>query len=336
MTASDARLTADLDAAFDSIEARGLLKDVHACLIVKDGQIVLERYVDGEDFAWGRPLGRVAFGPDTLHDLRSVTKSIVGLLYGIALDRGEVPGPDAPLLDAFPDCADLAHDPARARWRVGHALTMTLGTAWSEDAPYTSSANSEIAMEMADDRFRYILDRPILSAPGERWIYNGGATALLGHVIAQGSGRPLDVFARDHLFAPLGIDRFEWTRGRDGAPSAASGLRLAARDLVRIGSLVAQDGLWQGRTIVGRAWLEQSLKPAVPVDAELRYGRHWYLGAQGPIAWVAAMGNGGQRLVIVPRHGLVMALFAGAYDRPDQVRPAAALMRDAILPALAR
>src|SRR5687768_5929643 len=92
----------------------GLLHHLHAVLVGHQGRIVLEHYVRGLDEAWGAPLGEVAFSPDTLHDLRSVTKSIVGLLYGIALDRGRVPPPEAPLFAQFPDHADLAADPARA------------------------------------------------------------------------------------------------------------------------------------------------------------------------------------------------------------------------------
>ena len=152
--------------------------------------------------------------PETLHDLRSVTKSIVGLLYGIALDRGLVPPPDAPLLAQFPEYSDLAADPRRARLTIAHALTMTLGMEWDEQRPYTDPANSEIAMENAPDRNRFILERPFVAAPGERWIYSGGAVALIGDLIAKGTGRTLPDFARQALFAPLGITTFEWAEGQ--------------------------------------------------------------------------------------------------------------------------
>ena len=150
------------------------------CWSWRAGRIVLERYYTGVDESWGRPLGSVTFGPETLHDLRSVTKSIVGLLYGIALDRGLVPPPDAPLLAQFPEYPDLAADPRRAHLTMSARLNMTLGMEWDEQRPYTDPANSEIAMENAPDRNRFILDRPFVAAPGERWIYSGGAVALVG------------------------------------------------------------------------------------------------------------------------------------------------------------
>ena len=103
-------------------------------------------------------MGRVAFNANTLHDLRSVSKSIVGLLYGIALADGKVPAPEAPLFASFPEYADLAADPARNRRTIYNALTMTMGTDWDEiSVPYSDPTNSEIAMDMAPDRYRFVL-----------------------------------------------------------------------------------------------------------------------------------------------------------------------------------
>src|SRR5260221_3221417 len=211
--AEDVGFVPDLADRLDAGIRSGLLGGLHSVLIARDGRLVLERYCEGADEDWGEKLGTVAFGPETLHDLRSVTKSIVGLIYGIALDRGLVPPPDAPLLAQFPEYPDLIADPQRARLTVAHALTMTLGMEWDEERPYTDPANSEIAMEMAPDRYRFILDRPIVAAPGTRWIYSGGAVALLGRLIAKGAGKTLPEFARESLFEPLGIEAFEWAEG---------------------------------------------------------------------------------------------------------------------------
>ncbi len=268
----------DLAERLDAGIRSGLLRDVHAVLVSRAGEIVMERYYSGADENWGTPLGIVMFGPDTLHDLRSVTKSIVGLLYGIALDRGLVPPPEAKLLAQFPQYPDLAADPRRARLTVLHALNMTLGMEWDEARPYSDPNNSEIAMERAADRYRFVLERPFVASPGERWIYSGGAVALLGHLIAKGSGTALPDFAREALLAPLGITEFEWAHGSDGIASAASGLRLRPRDLLRIGQMVLAGGEWNGRRIVSRAWLDTSFTPAIDTDQGVRYGRLWYIG----------------------------------------------------------
>jgi hypothetical protein len=143
--------------------AQGSLPNLHGVVVARHGKLVLERYLEGADECWGRSLGTVTFGPDVQHDLRSVSKSIVGLLYGIALADGLVPAIDRPLVDHFP-YPDLAADPQRRRMTIGHALSMTLGIAWDETLPYSDPRNSEIAMEMARDRYRFVLEQPIVCA----------------------------------------------------------------------------------------------------------------------------------------------------------------------------
>jgi CubicO group peptidase (beta-lactamase class C family) len=302
----------------------GLLRGLHAVLVARAGRLVLERYDAGVDDAWGRPLGEIRFNADTLHDLRSVTKSLVGLLYGIARERGLVAPPEAPLLAQFPEHSDLAADPQRARLTVDHALTMTLGIEWNEQIPYTDAANSEVAMERAPDRIRFILERPVTGEPGSRWTYCGGATALIGALIAKGAGMPLESFAHENLFAPLGIPAFEWSAGRDGVASAASGLRLRPRDLLRIGELMLAQGWWGDRQIVPREWIARVTEPVIPTGDGLDYGRHWFLGEamvpaapERPQPWIGAFGNGGQRLWIMPSMNLCAVILAGNYDTSD-------------------
>ncbi|MDP9794296.1 CubicO group peptidase (beta-lactamase class C family) [Catenuloplanes nepalensis] len=304
--------------------------NLHGFVVVQHGQTLIERYGEGDDFAWDRPLGHVVFDAGTLHDVRSVTKSVVALLYGIALADGHVPEPSAPLLASFPEYPDLAADPARARLTVAHALTMSLGLEWREEIPYSDPANGEIAMDMAPDRNRYVLERPVAGPPGERWAYSGGASALLGHLITAGTGRPLRDYARERLFTPLGIGTFEWMAAEDGVFSAASGLRLTARDLARVGELV----LAGGEGVVPSSWLTEMLTPRLTVEWGDGYGYQWYLGSVGGRAAPSALGNGGQRLVVLPSLSAVVAITAGNYDDPEQWRLPDHLLNDVALPAL--
>ncbi len=315
----------DLADRLDAGMRSGLLRGLHAVLVVRHGRLVLERYWPGADESWGRPLGVVQHGPDTLHDLRSVTKSIVALLYGIALDRGQVPPPEAPLYPLFPQYADLAADPSRAHIAVGHVLSMTMGLAWNENLPYTNPANSEIAMERAPDRFRFILEQPVAYPPGTRWTYSGGATALLGALLARGTGMSLPDFAKQALFDPLGITRFEWAAGADGVHSAASGLRLGARDLAVLCRMLLANGGSNEAQIVPAAWLERAFAPVVPTGDGLQFGLHWYVGqatspafGDAPQRWINANGNGGQRLFLMPSAGLCLVVLAGNYNMPGQ------------------
>jgi len=246
----------------------------------------------------------------------------------------EVPAPEAPLMASFPEYADLAADPQRSRLTVHHALSMTLGTEWDESSiPYTNPANSEIAMDRAPDRYRYILSRPVVMEPGTKWTYCGGATALLARLIVKGTGKALHDYAREVLFDPLGIGPTFWFKGRDGEIIAASGLRMTPRDLARIGQLMLNRGAWDGKPVVPAEWIARSTTPVVPIDDARAYGYQWYMGRTGEGYWNAA-GNGGQRLYIVPRFQLVVAITAGNYDTPDQWKPGVSVMRDVVTPGL--
>ncbi|WP_433220662.1 serine hydrolase domain-containing protein [Dactylosporangium sp. CS-047395] len=304
------------------------LEGLHGVVAVRRGETILEHYGTGPDASWARQLGVVEFGPETLHDLRSITKSITAILYGTALAAGHVPEPSEPLLRSFPRYPDLAADPSRARLTVEHALTMSLGLEWREDPPYTSPDNAEIAMELAPDRYRYILSRPIAEPPGNRWNYCGGASALLGALISEGTGCALPEYARLHLFEPLGIDSSEWITGADGVPSAASGLRLTPRALARIGTMILADG----DGVVPASWLATMLQPRLATDWGGQYGYQWYIEQVDGHHVLAAMGNGGQRLFVLPELSLVVAVTCGNYDGNEQWVTPLTVLRDFVLP----
>jgi CubicO group peptidase (beta-lactamase class C family) len=343
-TPAQAGFAPDPGDGFEIARQAGTLPNLHGVVAVRGERIFFERYLAGPDAGLGRPLGVIRFGPETLHDLRSVSKSIVGLLYGIALAAGRVPAPEANLLEQFPEYPDLADDPARRALTIRHVLSMTLGTDWDElSLPYTDPRNGEIAMNSAPDRYRYVLERPVVEPPGVRWTYNGGATALLARLIAKGTDRPLHEFARAALFEPLGIGRTEWRRGADGEAHAASGLRMTPRDLARIGVAVLGGGRWNDRQVIPAEWLAASFTPVVSMPDGRRYGYHWYLGrvpmddGAGGVRWEAmvnAVGNGGQRLFLLPQFDLVVVVTAGNYDMADGWRPAMVVLRDVLLPTL--
>jgi CubicO group peptidase (beta-lactamase class C family) len=343
---ADAGFAPDLEARLDKLIADKRAWKLHGVVVARAGRLVLERYFEDEDNARGKQLGKVVFTANTLHDLRSVSKGVVGLLYGIALEQGKVPPPEAPLVASFPEYADLANDAGRQKLTIHHVLTMTMGTDWDETSiPYSNPANSEIAMDRAPDRLRYVLERRVVMAPGKRWTYCGGATALLGRIIAKGTGKPLHTFAREALFDPLGLGPTEWIADRKGEPYAASGLRMTPRDLARIGMMMAEGGAVDGKRIVPQAWLARCTTPFVSIDELRRYGYQWYMGdfAFGkPLGWApgrlerwwGGFGEGGQRLFILPELELVVAITAGNYGAQDQWMPPTRVMREVVLGSL--
>jgi CubicO group peptidase (beta-lactamase class C family) len=323
-------------------EQNGKVHGLHALLISRHGKLLFEHYGKGEDEGGGSGPGVVVtFGPEVLHDLRSVSKSVVGLVYGIALADGKVPPPEAKLYEQFPEYADLARQPGRDRLTIGHVLSMTLGFEWDEfTIPYGRAGNSEYAMEAAPDRFRFILERPIAAEPGVKWIYCGGATAILGRLIGKGTGEKLPAYARHVLFDPMDFGPSDWRVGADGEPRAASGCRLLPRDMLKIGQLALAGGVFQGKQIVPADWVRRITTPVVKIEGARSYGYHWYIyddmvGGQRQY-WIGAIGWGGQRLYAFPGLDLVVAMNCGNYHQTgmEQSLVNLAVLTDVVFPSL--
>jgi CubicO group peptidase (beta-lactamase class C family) len=332
-SAAIAKLTADIRA--------GKYSNIHSLLVLRSGKVVAEEYFQGEDERRGQPLGPVRFDASTLHDLRSVTKSVTSALFGIAVASGAIPDIEAPALSYFPEYKDL-QTADRLRIRLRHVLSMSSGLEWDEDSrPYGDPQNSETAMDAAGDRVRFVLSRPIAAPPGERFRYSGGDTLLLAAVIERATKMRLDQYAEKVLFRPLGIDRYDWIKYPDGTPIAASGLRLLPRDMAKFGVLYLNRGQWQGVQVVPEAWVKASTSPQTKVSDRpfgfQNYGYQWWLGTVRDDAhtpWIMAVGYGGQRIMLIPSLDLVMVLTAGMYRNRAQTDITFEILLDGVLPAV--
>ena len=312
--------------------------NVHSVLVVRHGKLVFEHYFAGIDERLGNQVGEVAFGPETRHDARSMTKSVTDLLVGIAVDRGWIKSVDASVFSFFPEYADL-RTPEKDRITLRHLLTMSSGLEWHEfDTPYTSDSNSEIRMDSAKDPYRYALEQPVVAPPGRLWNYNSGSTELLGAILRKVTGKPLDQLARSLLFEPLGITDIEWYKYAQGNPSAAAGLRLRPRDFAKIGQLVLQRGAWNGKQVVSAGWIDASTTPQINSFLVFFYGYQFWLGRslvnKHVVDWAAAWGLGGQRIFVVPDLDLVVVVTAGLYQSDMQAQVPIKILNQYVLSAI--
>lgn len=298
--------------------------NVHSLLVIRHSKLILEEYFSGLDerrdpVVGSKPVGMVKFNRNSLHDMRSVTKSVVSILFGIAQSQGFIGSLDTPVLDFFPEYTDLTSAERKAI-RLRNLLSMTPGWEWDEDSkPYGDPGNSETAMDNSADPYRYVLERPILSMPGKKWQYNGGTTLLLGTIVERATKQPLDRYAEKVLFGPIGITQYEWIRYRNGKVIPASGLRLRPRDLARIARLYLQNGVWKGQ-VVPESWVRASTSAQAP---EGFYGFHWWTGTSGePFGpsgpWAMALGYGGQRALLCPSLDLIVVATAGLFNDRKQ------------------
>ncbi len=163
-------------------------------LIARHGKLAFERYLGGTD-------------ERTLFDARSVTKSVLSALVGIALGDQVLPSIDAPI--ALYLEPPYALDPTDRGVQVRHLLTMTSGFEWNDDRDY----NPWIA---SDDHVQYLLDRPRVQLPGTEFTYNSAAAHVLGVALQRATGTPLPEYANRRLFSPLGVDGAAWEASARG------------------------------------------------------------------------------------------------------------------------
>ena len=197
-----ARLDADNMAAITRAIEDGEYPNTHSVLIEHDGALVYEAYFAGTDERWGDSLGLRVMERDSLHDLRSITKSVTSLLLGIVLGDGADSMLGRPVASFFPD---RQPSPGSEQVTLHHALTMTAGLEWNEmTVPYASDDNDEIRLYATTDPVGHVLSRPVVHPPGEAWYYSGGLSQLIVGVIQQLTGMTEDAYAAEALFGRLG------------------------------------------------------------------------------------------------------------------------------------
>jgi CubicO group peptidase (beta-lactamase class C family) len=312
--------------------------NIHAVVVVRNGKLVMERYFAGDDERWGVKLGRVAYGPELKHDLRSISKSVTSLLVGIALAEGKFPPLDSSVFDAFPDYAEL-RTPEKARITFRNLLTMSAGLDWEEDVPWNDPRNNEAGMMRAVDPFRYILAQPVAYPPGAVYAYSGGGTSLLGETLVRSTGKSLRDYASEKLFLPIDAPDFEWLdAGASNKLGAFGSLRMRPRDAAKLGRLLLTDGIWNGKQVVPAGWAAESTKPRINGQGLFFYGYQWWLGRSffkgQELTWTAGVGLGGQRLYVVPALDLVVMINSGHYRSPLQSIIPAAILDSVVLPAI--
>ncbi|MDO5705085.1 MAG: serine hydrolase [Paracoccus sp. (in: a-proteobacteria)] len=256
----------------------------------------------------GRRIHAHAFrGPaaDRPANVKSVSKTLVALLTGIAIDRGIIAGPDQRVLPL------LGHAPfgdARDRLTIGHLLTMQAGLASTSGANYGAWVSSRDWVESA-------LSRPE-GMPGGRFIYSTGGWHVLGAALARAAGISLHSMAQDWLGTPLDIAIPRWITDPQGRYLGGNDMAVSPLGLARIGDMVLNGGAVGGRQVVSRAWLDASMQPRgrSPFSGD-RYGYGWFLTRFGGQAAAYARGYGGQMLIVVPGKGLSIAITSDP-DRP--------------------
>ncbi|MDE2875878.1 MAG: serine hydrolase [Gemmatimonadota bacterium] len=348
--AAIAALVADIDAG-----RYGLIDHF---LLIRNGRVIADRHWDhGERYAelllqqddtvnhqynYDHPAWHPYYRDTDLHSLQSVTKSVLSVAFGIAVDAGHIPGAEAPVWPYFEAHGADPSEPRRAAATLEDFLTMRSGIDWARPGQtYDDPTHPTVELEASEDWVGYTLGRSVGTDPGTRFDYNDGVSVLLGKIVTDATGQRVDAWAEENLFGPIGIDEYYWKITPMGEVDTEGGLYLAAHDLARIGYLMLREGEWDGRQIVSREWVRASTSPVV-ADVypgnnrrDSGYGYQWWVPVHedGATRVFAGNGYGGQFVHIVPEHDLV-SVFNG-WTLHQRVEMASWLaMVDRIIPAV--
>lgn len=279
-------------------------KDLHSVVVIQSSELVTEQYYHGGT-------------RETLVDVRSAGKSVTSLLFGIALDKKFIASTDEYVAEYLIE----AKDKPIGKVRFDHLLTMRTGLDADSNDP--ESVGNEDNMDASDDPFALVLTVPNKTEAGTQYVYNSLAAYVTGVVIGNATGKGLEPFAHENLFDPLNIKHWDWQEGGSGYTKGQGNLFLTALDFARIGQMVLNDGQYNGKQIVSRAWIEESLKPRVDVSKiefnAVGYGYYWFYQEYEingrSIEVHFASGNGGNKIYIIPDYDMVVSIMSLAYGQ---------------------
>ena len=318
----------DADVARKLVDAvvAGKYPELQGVLVYRRGRLVLEQYFYG-------------FDADRPHQMRSATKSVVSALVGTAVDRKLLPGLQAPILPRFPYASYRNPHPQKSALTLEDLLTHRTGLA-CDDRDRSSPGQEMVAMTSAD-WVKNFLELPVIAPRGSTSSYCSAGVLAAGRLVELASGERLPAYAQRVLFEPMGIraDDVRWNFTLDSSNiGTAAQLYMRPRDMLKLGILFAQGGRWNDQQVISADWVRRSTTKHSVIGDE-GHGYFWWVkyldvtmpGGSRHVDIVAAQGNGGQKIVLVPSLDLVVVLTAGAYNSES---PSNRVLAEVLLPPL--
>ncbi len=302
----------------DAVAAAERMPRLRSMLVSHDQRLVLERYFNGTR-------------PHEPANVKSVSKTIISALVGIAIEQGHIAGIDQSIADFYDEL--LADEPQKRSITVGNLLSMQAGLE-------TTSFYNYGAWVMSDDWIRFALAQPFRAAPGTRLVYSTGNTHLLSGIITRATKRSTLQFARQSLTEPLGFELEAWPRDPNGIYFGGNNMELTPRQMLAFGEMYLNGGKVGSRQVVPREWVARSTEPRVRSrrDATRQYGYGWWIKRMAGFEAAYAWGYGGQFIMLVPELSLVVVTTSSSRPgdgRRSHIRGLYRLLEDEIVKAAA-
>lgn len=265
---------------------------IFSTIVSKNDKIVLEEYYNGKS-------------KDSLCDVQSLTKGLMSILIGIAIDKEYIQNVDEPIQEYFPDEFKNLSDQKKAKITIRHLLNQTSGLAWKGYLEHEVWLNSE-------DPIAFVLEKDLEHNPGEMYNYNSGATHLLSAILTKASGKSTLDFAKEYLFSDLNINTLNWQKRNKGHYDGSGlGLQMLPIDLMKIAQLLVNNGTWEGKQLVSKVWIQrlfdaQEKSPTKWGLPNSKHGFCWYQTEWQGNTVDYGMGYGGQFIIMIRSEELLL------------------------------
>jgi CubicO group peptidase (beta-lactamase class C family) len=323
----------ELNAVTTAVSA-GDFKQVTSVVVAQHGKTLYEHYFDKE-------------GADSLRNTRSVTKTVTGMLVGLAIER-KLLRADTPVLPHFPELYPLAYaDPRKDKITVEDLLTMSSLLECDDDNQF--SRGNEERMYLVEDWSRFVADLPIRGFPdwqprpeqsphGRAWSYCTAGVTLLGSLLEKVTGLSVPDFAAANLFKPVGIDKVKWQFQPKGTAMTGGGLQMRSVDLMKLGQLYLDQGRWGGKQVLPADWVQRSIKAQAHAREGFDYGYLWWLQSfkvDGRTVQSYGMaGSGGNKVFVLPELDAVVVITTTNFQIRNAHPLSEKLLTDLIMPVL--
>lgn len=323
---SKANFDSDKIEALNKKIAEGRFEDINGIVVIKENKLLIEEYFNGET-------------RDSLHDPRSVGKSIASTMMGIAIEENFIKNENV-LLKIFYDLKSYKnYSKEKDSVTLKSLLTMNSGFL-GDDSDYNSAGNEE-NMYPTKNWVKFTLDLPMKEDKeiGGGFTYFTAGVVIIGDIIHKSVPKGLVSYADEKLFTPLGITKYQWEYTPQKVGNTAGGIRLRAVDFAKYGQLYKNKGLWNGKQILNKQWVEKSLDKQIKqsVDGDSYGYLFWnktykYNNKEYQVSFCS--GNGGNKIFIFKDFPFVVVITSSAYNNPSAHANADKMMIEYILPAI--
>ncbi len=230
------------------------------------------------------------------------------------MDKGYIKNVDEKVLDFFPDYKNNV-DKKWNEVELKHLLAMSTGLNWERNV-------HDRIYEISDDVIKTTFEQKFSHSPGQIFEYRNPQSDLLSGIIINSSKKTVQDFAKEYLFDPLQITKFNWSNYKNtDYPLISGSLALSSRDMLKIGQLVLDKGKWNNKQIISKKWINESTTSKIKTDQTFDYGYLWWIGKSDDkpgLKAIIAIGISGQHIIIIPEKNVVVVTTADNMDKDPE------------------